>query len=322
MADGRILAVWAAAALLAVAAVAQGADSFRGARRRTVRERTARFLEGGAFANGWADRLAEKDAKFRLRQNTSSGAWEISPVKPYRFRAVTKESSRTVFAFERKPVGTVVRVESLPAEDGTPLTVKRHALKVNGKVLEIPFPAKPGVTAELEDGVWTLYSPEGRPLERKANGDRLDFDAGDNDVAYAGRTAEGRRPCADVTVFAVGQAEPALLPREKMTAGVRRALSQEAVDPQWYEPEKGFVSVLPLMVRPGERARLEMTVHGPMPSFRLYIGEVPSGDFPAVEKGDMRQFGVPGVFSGVSDMKIVRAHKTETAARLDFLKLY
>ncbi len=197
-----------------------------------------------------------------------------------------------------------------------------HAVRVNGKSVEIPFAMYSGWFAELEDGVWTLYSADGDPLERKVTGDAIELAAGENEVAYGGRSVDGTRPCAEVTVFAIGEAKTALKPVASLPSEERKFLAYEAMDPQFFAPGKGFSAFAPLVVRPGEEATAEVTVYGPMPSCTVTVGEE-TASIPAVEKGCHRKFKLPGRHSGIRQISVVPgADGGETAARFEFVKRY
>ena len=197
-----------------------------------------------------------------------------------------------------------------------------HAVRVNGKSLEIPFAMYSGWFAELEDGVWTLYSADGDPLERKVTGDSIELAAGANEVAYGGRSIDGTRPCAEVTVFAVGTARAALKPVASLPPEARRFLEYEAMDPQFFAPEKGFAALPPLVMRPGETAAAEVIVYGPMPACTVTVGTA-STDIDAVEKGKHRKFVLAGRHGGVQPIAVVpREQGGEIAARFEFIKRY
>ena len=197
-----------------------------------------------------------------------------------------------------------------------------HAVRVNGKAVEIPFAMYSGWFAELEDGTWTLYSADGEALERKVTGDSVELAAGANEVAYGGRSADGTRPCAEITVFAVGEATPALKPLESLSAGDRRFLAYEAADPQFYAPKKGFDAIAPVVMRPGEEASLEVMVYGPMPACKLTVGSETTS-LQAVEKGKHRKFMLNGLHRGVERVTVAPdAPDGEIAVRFEFVKRY
>ena len=197
-----------------------------------------------------------------------------------------------------------------------------HAVRVNGKSVEIPFAMFSGWFAELEDGVWTLYSADGDPLERKVTGDSVELAAGTNEVAYGGRSIDGTRPCAEVTVFALGEAKAALKPVASLPPEAKKFLAYEAMDPQFFAPEKGFAALPPLVTRPGETAAVEVIAYGPMPACTVTVGAV-STALDAVEKGKHRKFVLAGRHSGVQPISVVpRGSGGETAARFEFIKRY
>ena len=197
-----------------------------------------------------------------------------------------------------------------------------HAVCVNGKSLAIPFAMYSGWFAELEEGVWTLYSADGDPLERKVTGDTLALAAGANEVSYGGGSVDGTRPCAEVTVFAIGETRAALKPVASLPPEAKKFLSYEAMDPQFFAPAKGFTSLPPLVMRPGETATAEVTVYGPMPPCTVTVGTV-STALDAVEKGKHRKFILKGRHSGVQPILIApHGPEGEIAARFEFVKRY
>ena len=133
---------------------------------------------------------------------------------------------------------------------------------------------------------------------------------------------DGTRPCAEVTVFAVGEGRAALKPVASLPPESKKFLAYEAMDPQFFAPGKGFSAFAPLVVRPGEEATVEVTVYGPMPACTVTVGEE-SASIPAVEKGSHRKFKLPGRHRGVRQISVAPcADGGETTARFEFIKRY
>ena len=123
-------------------------------------------------------------------------------------------------------------------------------------------------------------------------------------------------------MFAIGEGRAALRPVASLPAGARKFLAYEAMDPQFFAPEKGFSEIAPLAVRPGETATAEVTVYGPMPACTVTVGGVPT-ELDAVEKGKHRKFKLAGRHSGVLPVTVAPEKSGgETAARFEFVKRY
>ena len=105
-----------------------------------------------------------------------------------------------------------------------------------------PFDLSSGEFAELEDGRWTKYDKDGEPLECKTTGETADF--------------------------AIGAPFPAFTEE-----GARR-IRYEAMEPQVYDPAHGFDTLSPVVVRPCEKAQVEVMLFGATDGFSLTIGNV------------------------------------------------
>jgi len=140
-----------------------------------------------------------------------------------------------------------------------------------------PFDLASGEFAELENGVWTKYDKDGDPLERKATGEK-------SDLATAA-------------------------PFPAFTDDGARRIRYEAMEPQVFDPSHGFDALAPVIVRPGEKARVEVQVYGAPPGFTLTIGGVTrkgGGDF--------------GVFEGVNHVKASGVGSSRV--RIEIVKRY
>ena len=133
-------------------------------------------------------------------------------------------------------------------------------VKLNGGRIEVPFDLETGDYAELEDGVWSLYSERG-DLKRRTAGPRVSIAKGQNDYRLKG-DAEGVAAFrGEVTFFVMGRPRPALVP---LTDAMRKAVAIEAEMPMEWAPAKGASELPPVHVRPGEKAKLEISLHGPI----------------------------------------------------------
>ena len=216
---------------------------------------------------------------------------------------------------------TAVEVTDVTLVPQRKLETTRQTIQVNGRSLTLPFALTSGEFAELEDGVWTRYTTQGDPLERRRTGDAVELTAGANEIVYGGETADGTRPCAELTVFALGAPKPALKPVAELTGAARRFLAYEAAEPQFYAPAKGFDALAPLAVRPGEEATVEVNIHGPMPACTVAVGAVATS-LPAVAAGDHRKFSLSGRHRGVQPVTVTPTGDGEIAARFEFVKRY
>ena len=140
-----------------------------------------------------------------------------------------------------------------------------------------PFDLVSGEFAELENGYWTRYDKDGDPMERK--------------------------PAASDASLAIGAPIPAFTDE-----GARR-IRYEAMEPQVFDPAHGFDTLAPVVVRPGEKARVEVQVYGAPPGFSLTIGGVTRTD-----GGDF------GVFAGVNPVSAKGAGNGRV--RIEIVKRY
>ena len=161
------------------------------------------------------------------------------------------------------PQGKSAEVE-VGAWDSIPL--KRAVLEkgatvtLGGKALHVPFDLPGGDYAELKDGAWTHYAESGEPLERiVATNAALRVAKGSNEVSFDG-TADGAFARAEVTVFAVGEPEPAFAP---LSAEQKKLLAVEYELPCILNPLRGLVGRSAVRVRPGEKALLCFEILGP-----------------------------------------------------------
>lgn len=162
------------------------------------------------------------------------------------------------------PEGGSATVE-LGEWDSVPMT--RGALAagarvtVNGTDFTLPFALPGGDYAELKDAMWTHYAETGEPVERRAAESAPLVRPGANALAFRGTDPSGRPGRAEVTLFVLGEDEPAFGP---LTADQRKRLAVEYELPQMLSPEKGLAGPFPVRVRPGEKASLGFEIYGPV----------------------------------------------------------
>ena len=272
---------------------------------------------------GWRDfemPLRERDA-----DQYTAHVWPYSGYAPIFHRLLrTDHISAVNFYLNDIPAGgaAVAEVTDVALVPLRQTTATAQTVRINGKAVEVPFAMASGCFAELEEGVWTLYSVEGDPLERKRTADVVELNAGRNDLSYDGRCGDGALARAEVTVFAAGRKRPALSDVTTLPATACRHLAYEAADPQFYAPSRGFDELAPLAMRPGEKAAVEVVVYGPMPPCAISVGDVKT-DIAAVAKGEHGRFRLNGLHDGVRRVSVApTASGGEIAARFEFVKRY
>ena len=194
----------------------------------------------------------------------------------------------------------------------------RPQVIVNGEAHPIPFDLESGDFAEYEDGFWTLYRASCEPVERRAAERPISLVAGENTATYAGRTAEGR-PCrAEVKLFAIGTPRPAIVDPKALPPERRRHFAYEAVEPDWFAPAHGFADLKPVVVRPGEKARVEFRICGPIAGGVLSFGGM---DRPIADQGAdaVRKIRIEGEFSGVTPVVLTAR---DAACHVEAVKRY
>ncbi|MDD4017288.1 MAG: prolyl oligopeptidase family serine peptidase [Kiritimatiellae bacterium] len=208
---------------------------------------------------------------FLLREREASEAYEH--IWPYGLHPMIvcatplniEHLSNVRIALNNLPVNeqTEVELSELMAFPIGKNVTDKPVLSVNGRDVELPFALASGEFAELEGGQWRRYSEQGE-LMRVASGPNVSLEQGDNVIAYRG-VAGGAQPSrVETTLFALGSSLSALKPRSTWTAEMEKALSYEAVMPSVYAPSRGLVDIRPVVARPNEKARVEMTVFGPV----------------------------------------------------------
>ena len=184
---------------------------------------------------------------------------------------------RTVF---RGRIGAVnLYLNEIPAGGKAEVAVgEMRVVPIASRVLPAgvcPFDLVSGEFAELDaHGAWTKYDIDGEPLRRKTTGERPDV-------------------MLDKPIPAFTE------------DGVRR-IRYEAMMPQLWDPASGFNRLDPVVVRPGERAAVEVKVFGDAAA-KISVGGVThtgSGSF--------------GVLSGILPVRVASA----APVRLEFVKRY
>ena len=196
------------------------------------------------------------------------------------------------FLLNEVPVGGTASVEVTSVVGRPILRNETHggAVTVNGVRYGMPFGLTSGDYAELDGGAWVKYSEKGVPVAR-APASAVALKAGDNVVSYEGAAAEGAAR-AEVTVMALGPCLPATRETACLSAEGRRLLACEAEMPIRYAPAGGFDGRVPVLVRPGERAFLELRLTGPVknPTLSVKDGSNRTWTFPVELTDEDRLF--------------------------------
>ena len=168
------------------------------------------------------------------------------------------------------PQGAEARAEvaGMEVTPSAPLTV-RPMVSLGGVAHPLPFDMTSGESAELERGMWTLYSLEGEPLKRvRATGEVPRLSAGENRVEFSCGNPAAR---AEVTVTGFsGVPFPAF--KEAWTDETRKQVSYEAAWPELWAPSRGLSELRPVRVRPGEKARISVEIAGRIARPVLMLG--------------------------------------------------
>ena len=154
------------------------------------------------------------------------------------------------------------------------MTLSGVSLTVNGVRHPVPFALETGEIAECADGCWTHYDVDRTPLRRLPATSTPSLAEGANVCRFAAESVVGGTvPRAEVTLFALGEKEPALVDLKTLPADRRALLDRECMMPVLYAPKSGFDTLPALAVRPGERAEPVFTVRGPIGPFKLTVGD-------------------------------------------------
>lgn len=216
-----------------------------------------------------------------------------------------------------------VSVSDIVAYPQTKLTLENPVVSVNGEAFALPFALSSGEYAELEDGAWIRYSDQGERLARAAAAEMPHLAEGENAFHFAASAADGHVPRAEVTVFALGEPVEAYKP---MTDELKRQLSYEAMRPMVFAPSKGFAELPPVAVRPGEEAKLEITLAGPIADPVLQVADRWWGwtdvKLPSLGKGEKFVLKEGPVVSGVRALRMTSSAPEAADARVSVVKRY
>ena len=180
----------------------------------------------------------------------------------YRNSIAPDHISEVSFALEGEGAVEVDSLKALPVRRTTDAGL---SVAVNGTEIRVPFALASDEYAELEDGLWRRYDGTGLVIG-EAEGPRPAVVVGENRFALSG----GSR--AKLTVQALGKEEPAVA--GTLTAEQRKALAHEYDLTRVWNPKAGVTHLDPVVIRPGEKARLQVRYVGSSVDPVLTVGGV------------------------------------------------
>ena len=264
---------------------------------------------------GW--RHFEFPSRERDTEQFSEYVWPYSDADIYtlyRYPLVCQSISSVGIWLNEIPAGRSSRVSvaGLATRPMKSTTAERVAVKVGDQRVKSPFPLRSGEVAELSDGVWTLFATNGLPLCRRRTDERLTLSKGSNIIKCGARDSSNAPVRVEVTLLAVSETATRLDPDSPGV--IRSRLSYEAADTVIHAPSRGFDELLSVKVRPGESARIELCIMGPIDS--PVLANTETGESYAfdvrLEEGD-RLFCRNGV-----DWKVIDGARTQkTSGSLD-----
>ena len=211
-----------------------------------------------------------------------------------------------------------IRISDVKALSMCEPTCEDVKLRVNGTKVEVPFDEMAaGDWAELDDGVWDLYGEKG-DFKARAPGPRLSLKAGENKFRFSADVSGGTQARAEVRMFVHGKPVPALA---ELSAAQRAQLDWEAEMPANWAPSKGAGELPPVKVRPGEKAKLEVKVRGPVADPVVTVGGR-EWKLATVPKDAVRTFTDGPVVSGVVEVSMKSSDEASADALVEFVKCY
>lgn len=255
--------------------------------------------------------LRERDAH-RYGDYGWPGYRPIYPV--YRNFVDTEKIEKVEFFINDVPAKGAAEVLVSPVEilsEGK-CRLEDAAITVNGMRHAVPFALESGEYAELEGSLWTHYAEDGEPVEAVEAVNPVVFAEGANECRFEARDETAR---AEVTLFAPGSPFPALKPVSTLTDADRKVLSYEAIEPVAYVPSKGLSRPFQVATRPGEKARLEFEILGPVAGPALTIRCNDGTDVPVKFETDLAA-GEKLVCKDGETWKVARGFKTVRTGRL------
>jgi len=195
------------------------------------------------------------------------------------------------------------------------------SVKLNGKKIEVPFDFEAGDYAELDGGVWSLYTEHGE-LKKRKEGPRLTVAEGMNEFRLKGDVEDKAAFRGAVTFIVKGSPRPALRP---LTAAMKTKANYEVELPMEWVPSRGATDLAPVHVRPGEKAKLEVTLRGPIADPVLSVQDGAKWidvKLPSVPAKKLAVFTDGPVISGVRQLKLSSSDPTGAEAVIEISKRY
>lgn len=303
------------------------------------RDLTRLRKEKWPFSTGW------NSLKVALRPNAiKSVSFYLNSIPGKGTEAnVFMDENQTRSAAEIAAGGARVEISEVRALDRESYPLNNAKFTINGRKLKVPFDSlEAGDVAELANGVWTLRDEVGGLKEVVPEPMPLKFREGPNAIRFAANTY-GPAVRAEVRTIGYGESVPAL--KSGLTAEQEKALSYEAMMPVEFAPAKGIGALPPILVRPGEQAKLDVTIYGPVKNPAL-TWDGGRAEFPVMLKAGDRLFcrdgvnwriidkerkelekgtlktALPVLAGGTNKLDFDCTDRDESEVRLDFVKRY
>ena len=231
------------------------------------------------------------------RARDVSGSDPLQRYRVYRNPLAPDHIEKITFSVEGGS-GRTIEVGALEALTPRATPVGGLAVMVNGDRLVVPFALAGDEYAELEDGLWRKYDGSGLVVG-EAPGPRSFACAGENRWAVDGN---GR-----ATVQVLGREAPAVA--TDLSDAQRTALSHEYDFTRVWNPSAGVTRLDPVVIRPGEKARLQVRYVGKPVDPVLTVGGVKLAE------------GINGqLFSGSNDVRF--SCSSSGPIRIEIAKVY
>ena len=190
------------------------------------------------------------------------------------------------------------------------------SISVDGVTEKIPFAMKSGEYVTREADAWRHWDIKGNLLAA-APATVLNLAAGRHDLAFSVTPPEKTTARARICSFAVGAGVPALwdvLPPESIIP-----MAYEAETAALFDPARGCSLLPPVLVRPGEKAKVEFRFVGPVKGGTLsFDGQ----RFPVRDLAQGEEFlmKLPGIYGGGTHA--VSFEATSGGCRIGAVKRY
>ena len=158
------------------------------------------------------------------------------------------------------------------------------SIEVDGVAERVPFSVKSAEYATREADGWRHWDDKGNLLSA-VSAPALDISAGMHRLSFGVTPPKGSTARARICTFAVGSGVPAL--REDLPPESSAPMAYEAETAALFDPAKGCSSLPPVRVRPGEQAKVEFRLIGPVKGGVLSFD---GRDFPLRDLGPGEEF--------------------------------